>query len=205
MKRLPLNLACGASLLLSVAISSAWIRSHWRHDYVHDRRCFFEADREGYVQRVLHSGLGRVRFERGGEELYYDDAIARFLRSRVTLLDKQSRPWTWDWAAVPAEDRWRAGLTGFLYKTNFQGTRRTGRIYFYRAVELPYWAVWLAATALPAVRVGAFIRKERTRAAAEHGRVPCTSCGYDLRATPERCPECGTAAARTLRTGDGTK
>jgi hypothetical protein len=56
----------------------------------------------------------------------------------------------------------------------------------------PLWPVVLAAAVLPVMQVR---RIARARRASRSGL--CRACGYDLRATPERCPECGRAA------GDG--
>ena len=57
---------------------------------------------------------------------------------------------------------------------------------FLSFVTIPYMAVSLVGLVLPAPKLrtlrGATSRRR-------HGK--CESCGYDLRATPERCPECG--------------
>jgi hypothetical protein len=53
-------------------------------------------------------------------------------------------------------------------------------------VTFPHWSLALA-FAVPGA-----LRAVRPRA-----KIPgaCRHCGYDLRATPDRCPECGTSAA----------
>ena len=68
----------------------------------------------------------------------------------------------------------------------------------YRAISIPYWAM-VALTGTPsfAWNFRAIRRSARRR------RGLCGGCGYDLRATNERCPECGEMVPRRRRESIG--
>ena len=60
-------------------------------------------------------------------------------------------------------------------------------------VRVEYWLPAVALGLPPAAWVDRWRRRRRAAAAAAAGR--CGACGYDLRATPGRCPECGAGQA----------
>ena len=68
-------------------------------------------------------------------------------------------------------------LLGFGY------TRRPDGV---RYANVPYWSL-AAASGLPGAIAARAAWKRRGKR-----RGVCTACGYDLRASRERCPECGT-------------
>ena len=70
-------------------------------------------------------------------------------------------------------------------QTGKQGQQNTVRF-----VIVPWWVVMAAASVVPGMQSAVWLRRQRTRR--RRDRNLCMRCGYDLRATPERCPECGT-------------
>ncbi|MGB7158498.1 MAG: hypothetical protein WBD40_10565 [Tepidisphaeraceae bacterium] len=60
-----------------------------------------------------------------------------------------------------------------------------------RALFVPHWMIALLTALLPAAWLARSARARRRRR-----RGHCSACGYDLRATPGRCPECGSTSSQ---------
>ena len=82
------------------------------------------------------------------------------------------------------------GRLGFWY-VRAPSQKSAGPGNFYAEWGAPAWAVCLVLALLPA---GWVVRWRRGRLRRRAGL--CLKCGYDLRATPERCPECGMVSQR---------
>jgi hypothetical protein len=101
----------------------------------------------------------------------------------------RDHPHWWERFGAPggytADETW----LGFYGHVGANGNRT-----WYFIVRLPYWFVASAGALIPAVALRRRLRTSRRRR-----RGLCVHCGYDLRGSSDRCPECG-AVARTPQT-----
>jgi 4-amino-4-deoxy-L-arabinose transferase-like glycosyltransferase len=156
----------GLSLLICMAIIGLWLRSCWREDVIFfDHRHFIATSRHRvWLESALRPDwTGTIYFSQPE-----DDRMGPLYGAFLGLKRRA----------------WRGGASfstlGFVFvserlqQPNNQST----------FIALPYWFL-VALTAAPPI---IWLRRGR------NPRIPglCPTCGCDLRATPERCPECGT-------------
>jgi len=190
-KRHLFNVLAAISLLLCVATACLWLRSFWHEDAA----CYRT---HNAIRVIAVSQPGRVWFEKIHEVSIWAPSPTTNWGAGfwVYSVPHQSSDDAWQWEKWYSNDDYIFRRWGFRV---VRGDRLTpvpspdpeifGTCDFFpaAAVALPYWFVVPLAAVLPAIAVRRHLRSRHSPQAGH-----CQLCGYDLRATPWRCPECGT-------------
>jgi hypothetical protein len=168
---------CSAvSLLLCVGACVLWVRSYRSSDWI----CGNWQD----VSSGECTGIGAATV-RGVFLAYYTHHLGGF----------SGGPSDYQYNVQPVNERGIGGIRppmlpppdtrgGFGFRRDFE-TWRNGSVYGAVRAQVPAWLPALLFAVPPAVAARRIL-KRRPQAGV------CVNCGYDLRATPDRCPECGT-------------
>ena len=169
------------SLLLCVTAGAFWRRSHFVADLFHartDGRWFYADFGEG---RVLMGVWSRAEWN---PQSLHPDHVRQTIAEHRSMMRVHA-------SVMPAQPR----VLGVEYRRAVP-TRTT--LTTLRELEFSCGHLVALTGAVPLIWISATaLRPRRIRAAKAKGM--CPTCGYDLRATPDRCPECGTVTPATAR------
>ena len=174
--RILLNAATILSPLLALAIAALWVRSNWRADQLSVATA--GGPDAGHYFLFLTSGRGGAGVTAG----VHPAGPTAPLRAGGWTRRSEGGPRN-TYAAGRTANRW-----GFAHRSRRDASAR------FHAITFPLWLPTSLFAALPLTRFALLIRRRR-----RSGEGRCASCGYDLRATPDRCPECGSAPAGASR------
>ena len=166
MTRRLINLLTILSLLLCVAVAALWGRGYWASDQLD-------------LVAVRPSGSRLALWFRSGR-----GGLGLTVVTYPAALIKSTRP---SWRSTEPQyggAKWaEVGYGGFgFYLAALSDAAGSVRLI---GVCVPAPLVLLSSAVLPVLHVRRCRRRDRAGL--------CPQCGYDLRATPDRCPECGTA------------
>ena len=184
------GILCRVSFLLFLATIGLWIRTYWSCDCIDAMTCRLGAE-SCMVRYAAACPQGHVSIRR---ERYYQ----RFGLEDPVCSWEVYDPTPPDGVVNSFSNSSSKSFLGFgfnpggFFKASGSRHDRDGVVF---SVQYPFWAqaAIFAVAPLLACRKLWARRRESFRAA----RGLCLQCGYDLRATPERCPECGLPAGAT--------
>ena len=180
------------SLVVCIATSVLWVRSYWRSDAAILFGTLGPADTS--YGTIIYSGRGSIFF-RIDHSHQLDPSTLPELRPWFFHYGSDDDPESCSQNNLG--DGWQSSRFGFGVLHDW-GTRYAWRaapttrkvateLLWAYALWFPHWLVVLL-SAVPPLRWGLRTRQRRRRTRAGL----CLNCGYDLRASTERCPECGT-------------
>jgi hypothetical protein len=162
----------GASLLLSVATILIWIESEFASDFIYRADSTSQisvawgAGELALIYNYLPNGGGpstpEVHFNHANRPRWFSRDAAHSSAQALSLWNR----------------------LGFIVLYKVQSASWGG---YMSLVSIPAWFLVLTFSALPLARL-----REGYRLWLRRRSHLCVNCGYDLRATPDRCPECGT-------------
>jgi hypothetical protein len=154
------------SLLLCLATLALWVRSYWVNDDLQ------------YLRQPSSASFG---MQGNCGELVL--SVFQFPSYAIDGV------WTYDEYVSAAEQRFSQPGEGdpAIWVLGFGFDYRPQDVIPASFIFFPHWSLAILLAILPAIHLRAILRARR------RNRIGlCRNCGYDLRATPDRCPECGT-------------
>ncbi len=169
----------GAVLLIfiSVALVALWVRSEFRTDLA---RCEWKSSRSVHKVFDIWTVAGKFAFEfKSGIEIEDSHGKSRFLR----VESMSSEPFS---AELPDLVSPRHFLGIWYSHESYPGSKWYPQFDDFK-LFVPSWSVIIPLVAFQGIWLCKWLKGSR-----REKQGMCQSCGYDLRATPDRCPECGT-------------